>query len=621
MNLFSMLSFHISTRACLGAAALLMCTGLHAQIESNDSSIVDLPKVTVVASRVEQSTGVVGASVTTLDLDDLLRYEHELASDVIRHVEGVYLRNNGNPGSTAGMSMRGLPLAPVVLIDGIEVNDPGSGFVYNFGNLPLASIDRIEVLRGAQSALYGANALTGVISITTRQGETTQPAAAVGASYGSRDSVRAFATLSQATESVDYFVTATYEDTDGYSVQNPEWGPEWADDDLFRNQTMMGKLKWKLSDRVDLVLFGSYQDSKSEYDPGLPSPWTQPVMDNFYESEQFLSKAQLSATLSQAWISNVAVHYNDFRSYAVDSFGVRDNKADLLKFEWLNDLRIADWLNSIVGLEWERAEDRIGSHSMDTAAVFVENVLTLSDALHATVALRLDDNDAYGREVSWRTSASYALPNDRTRLKASFGTSFDAPEISELFGTWGNPDLTPETGSNFDIGMEQVFSDQLRGGITFFRIGMDDHIEYLRSTNQYANVDWESTGLESYLEWDVNQQLMLRVGHTWADAERKGVDDTLLFHSPEHTLSLMVDFSMLDDRLQHAITIQYVDERETWDGPVDAFTVVDWSTRFQVNEQASVWLRVENLLDETYEEILYYRAPGLGVFGGFKLEF
>ena len=151
-----------------GVSACCVAANVFADASADEGDILDLPKVTVVASRVELSSGVVGSSVTTLDLEDLARYENELASDVIRHIEGVYLRNNGNAGSTAGITMRGLPIAPVVLIDGVEVNDPGSGSVFNFGNLPMASIAGIEVLRGAQSALYGSNALTGVISITSK---------------------------------------------------------------------------------------------------------------------------------------------------------------------------------------------------------------------------------------------------------------------------------------------------------------------------------------------------------------------------------------------------------------------------------------------------------------------
>jgi vitamin B12 transporter len=591
------------------------------QVESDGDSIVDLPRVTVVASRIPLQLGMVGASVTTLEMGDLARFEFEVASDVIRHVEGVYLRNNGNPGSASGISMRGIPLAPVVLIDGIEVNDPGSGFVFNFGNLPMASIASIEVLRGAQSALYGANALTGVISIRTRQGVSTEPAAVVGVSYGSRDSMRTYATVSQALERFDYFVSASFDETDGYSVQDPSWGPEWADDDLYRNTYVMGKFGYKVTDKVDVMFFTSYLDSKSEYDPGEPSPWSTPVFDNYVETEQVLAKGQVQARLAEGWKATLGLSHQNFETYAVDGWGVRDNKATLTKVDLLQEIQVTEGLQTLVGLETKRAEDRIGDYSMRTSALFVENVARLAEGLHVTAALRYDDNNTFGSETTWRVSASWEIPNSRTRLKASYGISYDAPEISELFGTWGNPDLTPESGNSVDVGVEQQVGETVKLGLTWFQIRMDDHIEYLRSTYSYANVDWESQGVEASVLWDVSKQLDARIAYTWADAKRLGVDDALLFHSPEHTVSVMLDLRSFEERLKTSLTAQYVSKRETWSGSVGGFTVVDLTSRYQVTDGLELWVRVENALDEDYQEILGYRAPRRGYFGGIKFEF
>ena len=353
-------------------------------------------------------------------------------------------------------------------------------------------------------------------------------------------------------------MTATFDDTDGYSVQNPNWGPEWADKDLSRNNSLLGKVNVKLAETLELSLFGSYQSARNQYDPGTPSVWTIPALENYVDSEQLLGKAQLRAELSDAWTSTLSLGYNDYQSYAVDSFGIRDNEAEMPKVDLLNEVAVADWLESVIGFEIEKAKDRIGDYSMTTRAAFVENVITLTDDLHATLALRIDDNDTFGSETTWRTSVSYELPNDKTRFKGSYGVSFDAPEISELFGTWGNPNLEPENGYNYDIGFEHALSKALKMGMTFFHIGISDHIEYLRSTYTYANVDWKSKGLETYLDWEATKQLSLRLSHTWADATRSGADDDLLFHSPKHTISMMLDYSMLENRWTQSLTIQHV---------------------------------------------------------------
>ena len=591
--------------------------------ESEDSAnVVDLESYTVVASRVALPIGTVGSSITHLSSDDVSRFMNEMVMESIRYVPGIYVRNNGNVGSTAGISMRGLPIAPVVLIDGVEVNNPGNGNIFNFGYLPSAMVESIEVLRGAQSALYGANALTGVISITTKSGVTVDPAFQLGVSYGSQNAVQSYATVSQAKDRMNYYFTANYYETDGYSVQNKAWGPEWADDDLFRNSSFAGKVEFKLAEHAELMLFGNYQSSKAEYDPGVPSEWTYAIADNYLEKEQTILKSQLTLTPSEMLEINASLSYNLDNNHAVDAYGIRDDESEKLKLELLNDFRFSSVYQAVVGFEWEQASDNIGDYEMETLSGFIENIFNPVENLNVTFALRFDDNDTFGNDTTWRTSLSYLIEDLDLRLKGSCGVSYDAPEISELFGTWGNPDLTPEDGNSYDFGFEQEVKETgLTWGVSYFYVKMEDYIEYLRSTWAYANVDWESSGFESFVRWEVSPDFQIQLAHTYAKAKRKRVDDELIFHSPENQLSLLLDKGFLNNRLNTSLSVQYVGDRETWDGPTDSFITVDLATRFQYNDALEIWFRIDNLFDEKYQEIRGYDAPGIGFFGGLKYEF
>ena len=180
------------------ASAAMSACGLSAQVSADDAEnkILDLEAYTVAANRMEIDLGKVGASVTVLSSEDLEKFEATLATEAIRYIPGIYIRNNGGLGNTSGITMRGLPVAPLVLIDGVEVNNPGSGGVFNFGNLPSVAIERVEVVRGAQSSLYGANALTGVISVDTKTPVEEGFEANFGASYGTHNTVSGYVSAS-----------------------------------------------------------------------------------------------------------------------------------------------------------------------------------------------------------------------------------------------------------------------------------------------------------------------------------------------------------------------------------------------------------------------------------------
>ena len=598
---------------------LSLC-GLSAYAQEN-SDIVELESYSVTANRMEISLGKIGVSMTVLDTEDIERFETALATEAIRYIPGVYVRNNGGLGTSAGISMRGLPVAPLVLIDGIEVNNPASGSVFNFGNLPTQAIGRIEVLRGAQSSLYGSNALTGVISVTTKQPLELGESVNFGASYGSRNTVSGYVVASGNLDWMDYSVVVSGYDTDGFSAQPEEFGDEWADDDGHELNTFHGRFGFQLSDKFEAELVVHYHEAEAEYDPGTPSAWSTPIYDNYNSEEQLLVKAGVLFKATEQWNLNASFTYNELDDFNQNAYGASDGEAELNKFDLISHFNTGDRYQALVGVEVEEAADGIGNYSYQTTSLFTEQIFDITDALTGTLGARYDDNDTYGDETTWRTSMVYNVGTTGLKLKGTYGTGFDAPEISQLFGAYGDPTLVPESGSSYDLGVEWISSDHaLTLGASYFDVDIEDKVEYLRSTYSYANVDWVSRGVEAFIQYDVTDDTRLYASYSYSDAERERVADSLIMHSPEGIFSFMIDQEFLDDKVRIRLSGQHVGERETWDGPTDAFFTMGLSASYQIDPNLKVWVRVDNLLDEEYEEILNYNGAPQAFSIGFNYE-
>lgn len=597
--------------AALAGVAMSAC-GLFAQVseDTSDDAILDLDTYTIAANRMEVELGKVGASITLLERAELEKFESTLAAEAIRFVPGIYVRNNGGYGSTSGITMRGLPVVPLVLIDGVEVNNPATGTAFNFGNLPSVAIERIEVVRGAQSSLYGANALTGVISVESRKPVSEGILVNLGASYGSQNTVSGYISASGKESFFDYSVAASSFSTDGYSVQPKSLGPEWEDDDGHELNSIHSRFNFEISEKVDATLILHYHDSEAEYDPGLPSIWLTPIDDNYRSEEQQLLKAQVDVEVIEGWITSASFTYNELDDFAQDSYGASSGESRLRKFDIISRYSPSEQYKGLLGLETEEAADGIGNVSYETTSVFTEHVFDVTEDLAFTAGARVDDNDTYGSESTWRTSFAYTINDSGWKLHGSYGTGFDAPEVAQLFGAWGNPDLVAENGSSFDLGIEWNSADgSVSAGVNYYDVDIEDKIEYLRSTFSYANVNWVSTGIEAFVQASLTEDTHFYASYSYADAKRERVADDLILESPEGIWSFAIDQEFLEDALQIRVTGRNVSERESWNGPSDAFFVLGVAASYRINSQIKVWLRADNLLDEEYQEILNYNSP------------
>jgi len=587
----------------------------------SEGDVVDLDAYIVAANRMQIDLGKVGTSVTVLDRVEIEKFQSTLATEAIRNIPGIYVRNNGGVGNVAGISMRGLPVVPLVLIDGVEVNSPISGSFYNFGNLPTVAIERIEVVRGAQSALYGANALTGVISVETKSSLSEGFDLNFGWGYGSSKTISGYATAVGQDSFFDFSAVATTYETDGFSAQPESFGPEWADEDAHEVKSVHGRFGFDVSEKIKASLVLHYNKSESEYDPGTPSPWSTPIFDNFSTLEQQILKAQVDVEITDEWNAIASFTYNEMDDFNQNAWGSTNGEARLSKFDLISQFSANDQYKGLIGIETEEAVNGIANVGYETTSIFTENVYEVSEALTLTAGARVDDNDTYGSETTWRASFAYNISDSGWKFRGSYGTGFDAPEVSQLFGAFGNPNLEAEKGSSYDLGLEWTSSNALySAGLNYYNVDIEDRVEFLRSTFSFANVNWISSGIEAFVQASLSENTHLFASYNYANAERERAVDTLILESPEAMWSVVLDQEFMEDAMNIRLTAQHVGERESWEGPNDSFFTIDLSASYQLNANVKLWVRVDNLLDEEYQEIFNYNGAPQAFSVGFNYQ-
>ncbi|MCB1122073.1 MAG: TonB-dependent receptor, partial [Verrucomicrobiae bacterium] len=442
----------------LGAAILGWASPARSQEDLLENNIHDLDRMVVVANRTEIPLSQVGSTVDILDDSDIDNSKQPFLLDNLRFVPGFYLRNNGGPGGVFGITMRGLNAnPPTVLVDGVKVDNPGDGQIINFGNLFGTNVSQVEILKGPQSSLYGANALSGVISVQTKDGRE-DPGSELDLSYGAHDTISASLGTRGGAGAWSYAFSGNYFDQQ-FSVQDKNLGPEWADDDTYENKQASLKLGYQAGEKSTFNFFAYWFDSHSDFDPGDPdSLFGLPEFVNYTETEQFFSRLGGDFTLNEQWQSSLGIAFTDVETTTVTggsfpSFGER------LRYDWKNVVDLSEAWTLVGGVEYEEEKNQTDGSDRDNTSLYLENVVHATEQFDWTIGGRYDDNSAYGEKTTGRATFSYRLGDTGGRIRGSYGTSFQAPSFFQLFSSFGDTNLSPESGEGWDIAYEQVLGD------------------------------------------------------------------------------------------------------------------------------------------------------------------
>jgi len=592
-----------------------------------------MPDMVVTPTGQETAVGQVGSSISLISAEQIAENGWRTLPEALRSVPGLHIARSGAPGSTTTMFLRGSRTAHVVvLIDGVRVNDPsGPTRDAYIAGIDLANVSRIEIVRGPQSSLYGADAIAGVINVITKQAEEGV-SGSLSVEAGSYETYRATAGLASRQGNVSGAASVSYLDSEGFSSANERFaGNDEADG--FENLTASARVSLEPSDSVSLGASVRYVEWENEYDAGAG-----PGADadaNVADTEQVL--VGLDAKLGAAdatWQQTVNAQFSMFERTFEDSWGMSTFDGENWEAEWRHNLAIGDshLVSAGVGYRDESAEtDDMASISADNIGVFIQDHFSCG-ALDIVEGLRYDDHEVSGGELTYRLAPSYRIAKSDTRLKASFGTGYKAPSLFQLYapasawGNVGNADLDAETSMGWDVGIEQsVVDGVLDVGVTYFASDVEDQIEFM---DGYENVsEVENRGVEVMANLTATDKLSLNATYTYTEAENQDTGEQLI-RVPKDRATLGVAYDVTKRATVNA-NVLYVGARDdryydnsmftSVDAKAGAYTVVNLAANVDVSDTVALFGRVDNVFDEEYEEVFGYGTAGVSGYGGVKV--
>lgn len=602
----------------LTKAALLALTAalpLHAQ-GTQDAYV--LPDITLTANREPSDLARSGSSVSVLTEADLDGVAGQPLARSLTRLPGVALRQQGPLGTIGGLQVRGAPAHYLpVLIDGIEVSDPAAtNPFYDIGGQMTASISRVELLRGSQSALYGSRAVAGVLSLQSLRPAEEGLRHHFGIEAGSFDTLTASYGATLRREGTDLAFQVSHVRTDGFSALDEDDGN--VEEDGYEATRVTFYSAHELQNGAVIGFNGFWEDSTSDFDDFLGDAAGTPG-DDYSERESYGLRGFARFSTGSIDHDVALTRYRIDRTSHSDGFA-SPFTGTRTKLSWQGATDIAQGVRGVFGADTEKeeAEDN-GDARLN--GIFVETTAALGDRLDVTASLRRDDHSRFGGFTSGRVAAVYRADGGLL-LRAALGNGFRAPSLYQLFSPYGDPSLEREESRTTEIGIEKRWGDShLRA--TAFWLKTDDLIDFDAASTAcgqpfgcYAQVD----GAARRRGIEIDGRHVFGAGHaltgsyTFIDNQ---TDVPGWARAPEHVLNLGAETTFATGTTA-GITLQHVAGRE--DG-LDDFTTLDLLVSHRVRDNAEAYLRLENLLDEDYQWVEGYGTAGRSVFAGLRASF
>ena len=651
--------------AIVAVQVLTRSTAVTAQ-EAQDTT--HLPELVVTPTRLPTSPDAVVSSVTVITGDDLRARGVRFVQDALREVPGAAVVQGGSFGGVSSLFLRGGESDYVkVLIDGAPANQSGGAF--NWANLTTDNVDRIEILRGPGSVLYGSDAVSGVVQIFTRRGEGRFSVEG-GAEAGTFGTVNGHGAVLGGTPRVTYSADASRFATDGTYRFNSDYG----------NTALSGSLRGVPDSRTDASLSVRFTDSRYHFPTdfaGVPSDSNQSSAE-----EMLTIAADVGRRLGLRYDLRLTAggnrtkgEFDDLPDTASDTMGFgfashRDSRAERGNLDARINGVLSPGLTVTGGVQVERETERQSGETTSnfggiattpdtpfdrgrtTFGYYAQGLLDLASGLAINLNARVDDNSAFGDFFTYRAGAVYRLPSG-TRIRASLGRSFKAPTFCEQFCNApfvvGDSTLRPERATSWEAGLEQELSaGRLTVWATYFDQRFRDMIVYDGSggplePTYFNGAAAKSRGIETGLTTTPGRDLRLSASYTYllAEATDDGGLPTATFAAgqrlirrPTHSAELAVRGRVLD-RVTLGGSVIYLGPRDDVDFnqfpaqrvELPGYATVDLATEVEVIRAGSGRpglsgvLRVENLFNETYDQVVGFAGRRRGVFGGAKFRF
>ena len=622
----------------LSLALTLSATSLQAQTVVADTEIQE---VLVSASLVPITVSRSANAITVIDREQIKNRAALSVSELLRDVPGFAVSRSGVQGSQTQIRVRGAEANHLlVMIDGVEANDPSQSDELNWGTLVTDDIERIEVIRGPQSSLRGSDAISGVVNIITRNAD--QPfSAKVFAEVGSFSTQRNGFSVGHKRGDFDIRLGVSDTETDGANISRS--GDE---KDGYENTSINLKSGFKVSDELEFSFAARQSDGMNEFDADNDFDGFVEDRDRVSEFRNRTMRVQgdyMSADGNWQHKLLIAQSNNDNEAFAD---GVLGNRTASTKdqYQYIGSMfwdGSTQRLSFLAELEEEDFKQR-GSlnwgldpnqdRERDTNSFAIEYRTDISENLTLAASGRYDDNSEFESTNTYRVEAVYQL-SDSARLRSAYGTAVKNPTFSERFGFYtnfiGNPNLEPEESTSRELGIDKQLG-QLSLSVTLFDSKLDNEIDgfvYDPVTFGHTAGNKEGTsrrqGAELTAMGSLGSNLSLNAAYTLTDSVESdgagGYRDEV--RRARHTASLNLAWQVMDN-LHINTNAQYNGSQADvffppWPTPSETvtlnnYTLLNVSAHFDATESLTIYLRLDNLLDDNYEEVFGYQTLGFG---------
>ena len=640
-------------------ALTILCFNVYSQeeIEKEKASTSSIQhEIVVTATRLETPAKEIASSVTVITRERLEQSKKATVIEALQEVLGVSIIQNGPPGAAASVFLRGANSEhTLILMDGVELNDPISpSRSFDLAHLTLDNVERIEILRGPQSTLYGSDALGGVVNIITKKGQG-KPKFSLSSVAGSYGTIITSAGINGSTERMQYSLGTSYFRSDGFSAASANYeGNE--EKDGYRNLTIWGRLGFRLSDNLDVDLILRTLNTQIDIDNAGGAQGDDP--NNVQDYNALFIKTQIrNLMLNNRWELKLGlslVDYDRQHENSTDEAHLLDSdngffKSKLFKIDWQNNLFLHETNTFTLGIDYqqEQGESEYNSDGIwgpfssifpsrraHVTGFYLQDQIRLANQFFATLGLRLDDHSQFGSAVTYRFAPAFFVEATQTKFRATYGTAFKSPSLYQLYapgtflGPIGNAELNPEKSIGWDIGVEQ----QLLGGkvllaVTYFYNDYKDLINF-DFLQGYVNIGKaESKGTEILIQARPFDDMSFNATYTRTEAKDKDTDTDLL-RRPKQKFSASLNYNF-QKKANINLTFIRMGEQDdmdfaTWPSTrltLPGYSLLNAAVSFNPASSFQIFCRLDNIFNEEYEMVKGYGTPGFSVYGGVNFIF
>jgi vitamin B12 transporter len=593
-------------------------------VASLGANTLTVDQIVVTATKTEQALKNTTANVQIITAEELEEKHITSVLDALRSLSSIPVTQNGGLGQTSSFFQRGFSSTnTVVMIDSIRYNDPATtNGQAQLEHLMVNDIERIEIINGAQSGVWGANAVAGVINIITKK-PTEKVQVSGNLEYGSYATNKVGANVAQKLGAFSYYIGVNQLKTNGFSALTPSGkNPEDYEADGYTNQTVNAKIGYDITSADTLRAQMTFIDAKTQYDG-----YQQPNSEG-YESHQISRLGSIGYQHKLNSNDSLDVTYaisTIDRNYPKDHLSYKGNNKELNvqgTFRYLQNSVVAIGANTL------NSQDTIGAHTLSSKGIFLTNMNRLENLL-LTESIRHDAYDTFNDKTTGKIGAKYFFSND-IALSGNYGTAYRTPSLYELYAPastyfgivypLGNINLTPETTKSFDATAQYKHLSA-----TYYTNKVDNLIEY---TTGYNNVNGTSTFKGYEVRYNNTFAEILTLDLSYNKLFAKDKNGNYFTRRPSDTIKGSLSYYPTE-KLMVGTTASYIGSRPDLDYSTNPYTPVQtgrytlWSTvvNYDVTSNVTLYLKGENLTNKLYQEVYGYGTAGRSAYAGVNAKF